>query len=56
MAWNVQDGRPLGKVQAATVVDSLRTQYPGAVVLVDAGDLLQGTRSPRISRPSGRAW
>jgi 2',3'-cyclic-nucleotide 2'-phosphodiesterase (5'-nucleotidase family) len=29
--------------RAATVVDSLRAAHPGRVVLVDAGDLLQGT-------------
>jgi 2',3'-cyclic-nucleotide 2'-phosphodiesterase/3'-nucleotidase len=43
-AWDyVQDrAAPWGLVRAATVVDSLRRTYPGAVVLVDAGDLLQG--------------
>lgn len=33
-------GRGLSRV--VTVVDSLRSAYPGRVVLVDAGDLLQG--------------
>lgn len=33
---------PLGLVRAATVVDSLRREHPGRVVLVDAGDLIQG--------------
>jgi 2',3'-cyclic-nucleotide 2'-phosphodiesterase / 3'-nucleotidase / 5'-nucleotidase len=33
---------PGGLVRAARVVDSLRTRYPGRVVLVDAGDLIQG--------------
>ena len=31
-----------GLSRAATVVDSLRAAHPGSVVLVDAGDLLQG--------------
>ncbi|MBA3889450.1 MAG: 5'-nucleotidase C-terminal domain-containing protein, partial [Gemmatimonadaceae bacterium] len=31
-----------GLTRAATIVDSLRTAHPGQVVLVDAGDLLQG--------------
>lgn len=35
---------PAGSLaRAATVVDSLRRAHPGRVVLVDAGDLLQGT-------------
>ena len=33
---------PGGLARAATVVDSLRRAYPGQVVLVDAGDLIQG--------------
>ncbi len=32
-----------GLARAATVVDSLRVANPGRVVLVDAGDMLQGT-------------
>jgi 2',3'-cyclic-nucleotide 2'-phosphodiesterase/3'-nucleotidase len=32
-----------GLSRAATVVDSLRAAHPGRVVLVDAGDLLQGS-------------
>ena len=31
-----------GLARAATIVDSLRAAYPGRVILVDAGDLLQG--------------
>ncbi|HEU5185809.1 MAG TPA: 5'-nucleotidase C-terminal domain-containing protein [Gemmatimonadaceae bacterium] len=31
-----------GLARAATIVDSLRATHPGRVVLVDAGDLLQG--------------
>jgi 2',3'-cyclic-nucleotide 2'-phosphodiesterase/3'-nucleotidase len=44
MAWDyVQDrDAPWGLVRAAHVVDSLRTAYPGAVVLLDGGDLIQG--------------
>ena len=43
-AWDYIQDRPApwGLVRAATVVDSLRRAYPGSVVLVDAGDLLQG--------------
>ncbi|MDQ2670001.1 MAG: 5'-nucleotidase C-terminal domain-containing protein, partial [Gemmatimonadota bacterium] len=33
---------PGGLARAATVVDSLRRVHPGQVVLVDAGDLIQG--------------
>ncbi len=33
---------PWGLTRAATVVDSLRASYPGRVVVVDAGDLIQG--------------
>src|SRR5919204_5290112 len=31
-----------GLTRAATIVDSLRVAHPGRVILVDAGDLLQG--------------
>src|SRR5690606_25239101 len=31
-----------GLTRVATVVDSLRARYPGRVVVVDAGDLIQG--------------
>lgn len=34
---------PGGLARAATLVDSLRAQYPGSVVLVDAGDALNGS-------------
>ena len=60
-AWDyIQDrAAPWGLVRAASVVDSLRGAYPGAVVLVDAGDLLQGnpfatyfaTVRPRLVSP-----
>lgn len=43
-AWDYVADReaPWGLVRAATVVDSLRRAHPGAVVLLDAGDLIQG--------------
>ena len=42
--WNYVADRPFpgGLVRVATVVDSLRVRYPGQVVVVDAGDMLQG--------------
>ena len=44
LGWDyVRDAAaPGGLSRAATILESLRTQYPGNVVLVDAGDLLQG--------------
>jgi 2',3'-cyclic-nucleotide 2'-phosphodiesterase (5'-nucleotidase family) len=43
--WDYVNNRPApgGLARAATVVDSLRERYPGQVILVDAGDALQGT-------------
>ncbi len=43
-AWDYLNDRPFpgGLTRAATVVDSLRRAWPGQVVLVDAGDLIQG--------------
>jgi 2',3'-cyclic-nucleotide 2'-phosphodiesterase (5'-nucleotidase family) len=43
-AWDFVHDRafPGGLARAARAVDSLRQSYPGQVVLVDAGDLLQG--------------
>lgn len=46
MGWDYYDNRadPLrGLTRAATIVDSLRAANPGRVLLVDAGDMLQGT-------------
>ncbi|HEU4680483.1 MAG TPA: 5'-nucleotidase C-terminal domain-containing protein [Gemmatimonadales bacterium] len=42
--WDYLAGRPFpgGLARVATIVDSLRTRHPGQVVLVDAGDLIQG--------------
>ncbi|MEO7217152.1 MAG: 5'-nucleotidase C-terminal domain-containing protein [Gemmatimonadaceae bacterium] len=44
--WDYFENRPdsaLGLARAATIVDSVRAANPGRVLLVDAGDLLQGT-------------
>ena len=43
-AWNYLTGKPYpgGLARVARVVDSLRDRYPGRVLLVDAGDLIQG--------------
>jgi 2',3'-cyclic-nucleotide 2'-phosphodiesterase (5'-nucleotidase family) len=38
-----------GLTRAATIVDSLRAAHPGRLVLVDAGDLLQGTAITSIA-------
>ncbi len=43
--WDYYDTRPDSAhslAAAATIVDSVRTMHPGDVLLVDAGDLLQG--------------
>jgi 2',3'-cyclic-nucleotide 2'-phosphodiesterase (5'-nucleotidase family) len=43
--WDYYAGRPdsaRGLARAATVIDSLRREAAGPVILVDAGDLLQG--------------
>src|SRR2546423_3392872 len=44
LGWDyVRDApAPGGLSRTATILENLRTQYPGTVVLVDAGDLLQG--------------
>jgi 2',3'-cyclic-nucleotide 2'-phosphodiesterase/3'-nucleotidase/5'-nucleotidase len=44
LGWDyVRDAAaPGGLSRAATILETLRTQYPGRLVLVDAGDLLQG--------------
>ncbi len=43
-AWDYAADRPApgGLARAARVVDSLRRRHPGQVLLLDAGDLLQG--------------
>ncbi len=45
LGWDyVRDAAaPGGLSRAATILETLRAQYPGRLVLVDAGDLLQGT-------------
>ena len=43
--WNYESNAPdpvRGLSRAATIVDSLRRAAPGRVILIDAGDLLQG--------------
>src|SRR5205823_2488252 len=43
--WNYESNRAdsvRGLSRAATIIDSLRTAAPGRVILLDAGDLLQG--------------
>ncbi len=43
--WDYYASRPdsaVGLTRAATIIDSVRAANPGRVVLVDAGDLLQG--------------
>ena len=44
LGWDyVRDAEaPGGLSRAATILETLRAQYPGRMVLVDAGDLLQG--------------
>jgi 2',3'-cyclic-nucleotide 2'-phosphodiesterase / 3'-nucleotidase / 5'-nucleotidase len=44
LGWDyVRDApAPGGLSRAATAIEAVRAQYPGAVVLLDAGDLLQG--------------
>ncbi|HEY8795941.1 MAG TPA: 5'-nucleotidase C-terminal domain-containing protein [Gemmatimonadaceae bacterium] len=44
--WDYYANRPdtaRGLTRAATIIDSIRATAPGRVVLVDAGDMLQGT-------------
>lgn len=42
--WDYAEDReaPWGITRAATAIDSLREAYPGRVLVVDAGDLIQG--------------
>ena len=42
--WDYLVGRPFpgGLARVATVVDSLKARHPGQVVVVDAGDMIQG--------------
>ncbi|MDQ2932362.1 MAG: 5'-nucleotidase C-terminal domain-containing protein [Gemmatimonadota bacterium] len=43
-----------GLARAATIVDSLRAAAPGRVVLVDAGDMLQGTPLTYVAAVAAR--
>src|SRR3954469_24969376 len=42
--WDYAHNRPYagGLVRVATIVDSLRTKYPGQVIVADNGDLIRG--------------
>jgi 2',3'-cyclic-nucleotide 2'-phosphodiesterase / 3'-nucleotidase / 5'-nucleotidase len=42
--WDYLGDRPFsgGLARVATIVDSLRARYPGQVLVVDAGDMIQG--------------
>jgi 2',3'-cyclic-nucleotide 2'-phosphodiesterase (5'-nucleotidase family) len=57
--WNYEFNRPdsvRGLARAATIVDSVRRAAPGRVILIDAGDLLQGNSmtyvAARVAPPS----
>ncbi len=45
MAWDYVADRPVpyGLTRAASVIDSLRRRYSGRVIVLDAGDALQGS-------------
>jgi 2',3'-cyclic-nucleotide 2'-phosphodiesterase/3'-nucleotidase len=55
-AWDYLADRaaPGGLTRVATVVDSLRRRYPGQVVALDAGDILQGNAFAAYSARDGR--
>ena len=56
--WNYESNRPdpaRGLARAATIVDSLRAAAPGRVVLIDAGDLLQGNSLTYVAARGRRA-
>ena len=55
-AWDYLTDRtaPGGLTRVATVVDSLRRRYPGQVVMLDAGDVLQGNPFAAYSAREGR--
>ena len=55
-AWDYYADAPepaRGLTRAATIVDSLRQAHPGRVVLVDAGDLLQGNPLAYVAARGG---
>ena len=56
--WDYYDSRPDSAhslAAAATIVDSIRAAHPGDVVLVDAGDLLQGNPLAFVAARAGAA-
>jgi 2',3'-cyclic-nucleotide 2'-phosphodiesterase (5'-nucleotidase family) len=51
--WNYESNAPdpvRGLSRAATIVDSLRRAAPGRVILMDAGDMLQGNSLTYVAR------
>ena len=55
--WDYYEGAPdsaRGLARAATIVDSIRAANPGRVLLVDAGDILQGTPFAYVTAHAGR--
>jgi 2',3'-cyclic-nucleotide 2'-phosphodiesterase (5'-nucleotidase family) len=55
-AWDYLSDRsaPVGLSRVATLVDSLRRAHPGQVVVLDAGDMLQGNPYATYhARPDG---
>ena len=57
LGWDyVRDAAaPGGLARAATVIETLRAQYPDQVVLVDAGDLIEGNLFAGYYAEIGRA-
>lgn len=56
--WDYYDGKPdpaRSLAAAATIIDSVRQAHPGGVLLVDAGDLLQGTPLATIAARAAAA-
>ena len=55
-AWDylAERAAPGGLTRVATVVDSLRRRYPGQVVVLDAGDMLQGNAFAAYQARQGR--
>ena len=55
-AWDylAERSAPGGLTRVATVVDSLRRRFPGQVVVLDAGDMLQGNAFAAYQARQGR--
>ena len=55
LGWDYMAGEPLdgGLARLAPLVDSIRAAHPGRVVLVDSGDLLQGSPLAAAYTPLG---